>query len=108
VKLPQVFKTAKVLIEGHIGRRAKCCFRRQGKNTCSPRLVKLLQVFKTAKVLIEGHTATPDDKLDSWLHTLAQNRAEVVMKQIGAFGVDKSRLSATGLPCKKSQESIRS
>jgi len=84
------------------GEKPAAIFEDEGKaHAALQDVAKLLQVLKTAKVLIEGHTATPDDKLDGWSDTLAQNRAEVVMKQIGKFGVDKSRLSATGLPGKK-------
>jgi len=59
-------------------------------------VVKLLQVFNPAKVLIEGHTVSHDDELDILSYTLARNRAEAVMTEIGTLGVDKSCLSATG------------
>jgi len=61
-------------------------------------MARLLQIFQTAKVLIVGHTATTENKLDSWSHTLALNRAKVVMQQLEVCGVDKSRLDTAVLP----------
>jgi len=61
-------------------------------------VVEILNVYSTATVLIEGHTATPKEKMDSWAHELASNRAERVKKALMSMGIASRRLSAVGLP----------
>jgi len=58
----------------------------------------IMEVYPTATVEIEGHTATPDDKMDSWAQTLADNRARKVKSTIEEFGVPSHRLLAAGMP----------
>jgi len=58
----------------------------------------IMEVYPTATVQIEGHTATPDDKMDSWAQTLADNRARKVKSTIEDLGVPSSRLLASGMP----------
>jgi len=58
----------------------------------------ILQIYSSATVVIEGHTATPPEKMDSWAHELANNRAEKVKASVVQHGIDVKRLSSKGLP----------
>jgi flagellar motor protein MotB len=58
----------------------------------------ILQIYSSATVVIEGHTATPPEKMDSWAHELAINRAEKVKASVVQHGIDVKRLSSKGLP----------
>jgi len=58
----------------------------------------ILAIYSSATVVVEGHTATPPEKMDSWAHELAKNRADKVKSSVVTHGVDSKRLSAKGLP----------
>jgi len=58
----------------------------------------ILAIYSSATVVVEGHTATPPDKMDSWAHELAKNRADKVKSSVVTHGVDSKRLSSKGLP----------
>jgi len=61
-------------------------------------IADVLSIYSSATVTIEGHTATPPEKMDSWAHELARNRADKVKETVCSHGTDPKRLSTKGCP----------
>jgi len=61
---------------------------------------EILKIFDTVIVSIEGHTATPDEKMDEWAHSLAQARADKIKSVLVEMGIEADRLKPIGLPGK--------
>jgi len=61
---------------------------------------EILKIFDQVIVSVEGHTATPDEKMDAWAHSLAQARADKIKSVLVEMGIEADRLKPIGLPGK--------